>query len=140
MAQRMLVLLTLAICLVPGRIALAQQDKEAAALASAKAWLAVVDTGHYAQSWDDAAGIFKGAVIKERWVELLETGRKFMGEVVFRKLLKTNYQTCLPGAPDGQYVVIQFETAFTNKKKAVETITPTLDKDGRWRVSGYFIK
>jgi hypothetical protein len=23
---------------------------------------------------------------------------------------------------------------------AVETITPTLDKDGSWRISGYYIK
>ena len=27
-----------------------------------------------------------------------------------------------------------------NKASAVETITPMLDKDGKWRVSGYFMK
>ncbi|MGA9534411.1 MAG: DUF4019 domain-containing protein [Desulfobacterales bacterium] len=27
-----------------------------------------------------------------------------------------------------------------NKTSAVETITPMLDKDGQWRVSGYYIK
>jgi hypothetical protein len=42
--------------------------------------------------------------------------------------------------PDGQYVVIQYKTAFENKKAGVETITPMLDKDKKWRVSGYFIK
>jgi phosphoglycolate phosphatase len=31
-------------------------------------------------------------------------------------------------------------TVFENKKSAIETITPTLDNDGEWRVSGYFIK
>ncbi|HWN92533.1 MAG TPA: DUF4019 domain-containing protein, partial [Verrucomicrobiae bacterium] len=46
----------------------------------------------------------------------------------------------LPGAPDGEYVVIQYETAFENKASAVETITPMLDKDGSWRISGYYIK
>ncbi len=48
--------------------------------------------------------------------------------------------TSLPGAPDGEYVVIQIQTSFENKKSAVETITPMLDKDGRWRVSGYQIR
>ncbi len=48
--------------------------------------------------------------------------------------------TSLPGAPDGEYVVISYETSFTNKKSAIETVTPMLDKDGKWRVSGYFIK
>jgi hypothetical protein len=37
-------------------------------------------------------------------------------------------------------VVITFETAFENKASAVETVTPMLEKDGKWRVSGYFIK
>jgi hypothetical protein len=46
----------------------------------------------------------------------------------------------LPGAPDGEYVVIQFATSFENKKSAIETVTPMLDSDGEWRVSGYFIK
>jgi hypothetical protein len=45
-----------------------------------------------------------------------------------------------PGAPDGKYVVIRYETSFRNKKAATETVTPMLDADGRWRVSGYFIK
>jgi hypothetical protein len=46
----------------------------------------------------------------------------------------------LPGAPDGEYVVIQFETSFENKKSAIETVTPMIEINGGWRVSGYFIK
>ena len=46
----------------------------------------------------------------------------------------------IPGAPDGEYVVIQFKTSFENKKSGIETVTPMLDKDGKWRVSGYYIK
>jgi hypothetical protein len=46
----------------------------------------------------------------------------------------------LPGAPDGEYVVIQYESSFEHKQAAVETVTPMLDKDGTWRVSGYFIR
>jgi len=43
------------------------------------------------------------------------------------------------GFPDGIYVVIQFKTSFANKQTAVETVTPTLEKDGCWRVFGYYI-
>ena len=46
----------------------------------------------------------------------------------------------LPGAPDGKYVVIQYDTVFENKSSAVETIIPMADPDGAWRVSGYFIR
>ena len=43
------------------------------------------------------------------------------------------------GAPDGEYVVLQFQADFENKAQAVETITPMLD-EGQWRVSGYYIR
>jgi hypothetical protein len=66
--------------------------------------------------------------------------RKPLGSLVSRKLKSAKYTKTLPGAPDGEYVVLQFATSFTNKKEAVETITPMLDKDGKWKVSGYFIK
>ena len=29
---------------------------------------------------------------------------------------------------------------FEHKKAAIETVTPTMDKGGKWRVSGYYIK
>ena len=48
--------------------------------------------------------------------------------------------TDIPNAPDGEYVVIQFDTVFENKKEAIEKITPMLDPNGKWRVAGYFIK
>jgi hypothetical protein len=63
-----------------------------------------------------------------------------LGKVLKRTIKSSQYATSLPGAPDGEYVVIQYETSFANKKSAVETITPMLDKDGKWRVSGYYIK
>ena len=66
--------------------------------------------------------------------------RKPLGKLISRKVKTNVYTSSLPGAPDGDYVVIQFDTSFENKKTAVETITPMLDKDGVWRVSGYYIK
>jgi len=36
--------------------------------------------------------------------------------------------------------VIQYESVFANKKSAVETVTPMLEPDGTWHVSGYYIK
>ncbi len=40
----------------------------------------------------------------------------------------------------GKYVVIQFDTVFEHKASASETVTPMLDPDGVWRVSGYFFR
>jgi hypothetical protein len=60
--------------------------------------------------------------------------------MVSRRVKGAQYATSLPGAPDGEYVVIQYDTSFAHKASAVETITPMRDGDGQWRVSGYFIK
>ena len=63
-----------------------------------------------------------------------------MGKLISRQVKSTSYRTSLPGAPDGEYVIIQFKTSFDNKKSAIETVTPMKEKDGSWRVSGYYIK
>jgi hypothetical protein len=70
----------------------------------------------------------------------MKTVRGPLGKIVTRKLKGSQYMTSMPSFPDGEYVVIQFETSFENKDTAVETVTPMLDKDGTWRVSGYYIK
>ena len=107
---------------------------------SAEVWLSLIDAGKYGESWKTSAGFFQKAVSQEQWESSLVTFRKTLGDVITRKLKGATYTKSLPGAPDGEYVVLQFDTSFTNKKEAVETVTPMMDKDGRWRVSGYFIK
>jgi hypothetical protein len=66
--------------------------------------------------------------------------RKPLGKVIKRNVKSKQYTTSLPSVPDGEYVVIQYETSFENKESSIETVTPMLDKDGKWRVSGYYIK
>src|SRR5262249_42681427 len=116
-----------------GAIAMAQDKNIEAAKKGAESWLAVVDKGDYAASYEEAASIFKLAVTKEDWLQKVRAARNPLGKVISRKLKGTQYKTSLPGAPDGEYVVIQYDTSFENKRSAVETITPTLDKDAQWR-------
>jgi len=126
--------------LVAGLALHGQQAQEQAAQEAAKAWLALVDAGKYAESWEEAASLFKDAVPKAKWEAMVAAGRKPLGEVKSRHLSSARYTTEMPGAPDGEYVVLQYRASFANKKSATETVTPMLDKDGRWRVSGYFIR
>jgi hypothetical protein len=118
----------------------AQSKPEDLAQKSAESWLSLVDSGKYAESWDQAASFFKGAVTKADWQSKVAPVRGPLGKVISRKLKSAKYTKTLPGAPDGEYVVLQYDTNFEHKESAVETIVPMLDKDGQWRVSGYFIK
>jgi hypothetical protein len=84
--------------------------------------------------------LFKAAVPKEQWQSMVKAVRAPLGKVVARKLKSKQYTKTLPGAPDGEYVVIQYETTFEKKQSAIETVTPMLDKGGKWGVAGYYIK
>jgi Protein of unknown function (DUF4019) len=118
----------------------AENPSEKAAEASARAWLALVDDGKYGESWDGAAEVFRSAVTKAQWESALEAARKPLGQMVSRKLRSAKVMTDLPDAPPGEYVVVQYDTRFANQASALETIVPMKEKDGSWRVSGYFIK
>jgi Protein of unknown function (DUF4019) len=133
-----LILITAVACLAAH--AQAQPKPEQLAQQSAETWLALVDSGKYADSWQESASLFKAHVTKGQWSSMIAATRDPLGKVVSRKLKNAQYTKTLPGAPDGEYVVIQFDTSFEHKQSAVETVTPMLDKDGKWRVSGYFIK
>lgn len=116
------------------------KDAKKSAVESAEAWLAKVDAGDYGGSWDQAAVFFKKALTRDMWVASLTQVRAPLGKSLKRKLLGAQEMTNLPGAPPGEYVVIQFSTDFAGKKGAIETVTPMRQEDGSWRVSGYYIK
>jgi predicted SnoaL-like aldol condensation-catalyzing enzyme len=135
-------ILVIGLILLPVPVLAAEKHEEAEkqAVAAAKSWLALVDDGKYGESWDAAADYPKNALTKDDFAKSLNAARKPLGKLKSREVKSKDYRTSLPGAPDGQYVVIQFKTSLENKKSAIETITPMLDKDKKWRVSGYYIK
>jgi hypothetical protein len=115
-------------------------EAEEAAVQAANAWLKLVDASQYAKSWQQAAEFFRNAVTQEKWEKSCQAFREPLGELLSREFKATHYTTTAPGAPDGQYVIAQYNSSFENKESAVETVTPMLDNDGKWRVSGYYIK
>lgn len=134
--------IALGICcsLLLSAAAVADQAAEQEAVNVANSWLAFVDNGQYSKSWDAAAAYFKAAIRKDQWQASLSAARNPFGRVLSRKVRSRQYATTLPGAPDGEYVVIQYQTSFERKKSAIETVTPMRDKDGKWRVAGYYIR
>lgn len=115
-------------------------EVQQSAIDAATKWLALIDAGDHAGSWNQAAPYFKGAVSRENWVQTMSTARVPLGDLLSRDVMSAQHTTSLPGAPDGEYVVIQFKTSFENKANAIETVTPMLCEAGTWKVSGYFIK
>jgi hypothetical protein len=129
------------LCLSP--LAAFAQDTHAAeadAAAAASAWLALLDAGKYGEAWEAAAARMRSAAQKQQFARSFGVVRDPLGKPTTRELKDAKYRECLPGAPDGRYVVIHYATTFENKKAAVETLALTQEPDGKWRVSGYFIR
>ena len=117
----------------------ASEQKTRAADQAAGKWLALVDARDYDEAWRRAASLFKLQVGIEQWHNAVAAARTPLGSMISRELIAADYVTSLPGAPDGEYVVLQYRSEFDNKKSAIATVTPMFD-NGRWRVSGYYIR
>jgi hypothetical protein len=106
---------------------------------AANRWLASLDTGNTAASWDQAASASQSKVSKVAWESSLKTAREQLGAVQARQVRSAQFTRSLPGAPAGEYVVIQYNSRFEHKPSVVETVIPMREKDGSWKVSGYFV-
>lgn len=111
-----------------------------AAKLAAEAWLEVVDAAEYGKSWDVAASFFKAAVTKDQWEAAVVQARGPFEPMGGRQFLGAQYVTELPGAPKGEYVVMQYEIRASDNTRLVETVTKMLDTDGEWRLAGYFVQ
>ncbi len=121
---RSLVILAAALLLpfAAGPLAAQDQDAEAnppadktsedlaAATAAATEWLALVDSGEYEESWQKAASAFQDAVTPAVWETSLTDARSQFEPFGERTLTSSQQVTDPPGAPAGDYVLLQYRT------------------------------
>ena len=137
-----LVLVLLLLCPATPALGQASPNSEkavAAAQAAARPWLALVDAGRYAAGWDSASALLKKATTKAAWETAVRQARQSYSASEPRTLIRASYETSLPNAPPGEYVVLQYRSS-KNGRAVIETITPMKEAGGAWRVSGYYIR
>ncbi|HET7460594.1 MAG TPA: DUF4019 domain-containing protein [Longimicrobium sp.] len=110
------------------------------ASAAAEAWLEHVDAGDHGAGWRETSSLFRQMVTEEQWSEAHGKVAAVLGRALRRELRDTEHRTSVPGAPDGEYVLLKYDTRFERKQEAVETVVTMLDTDGEWRVGGYFVQ
>ena len=139
MKNSRILVLTVALFLLTAKMGHAQVDTKAAEQAAGN-WLALVDSGKYPDAYKGFAQFFTDRMPLDKWEPQVKSARDIFGKFVARKLKSATPATSLPGAPDGQYVVLLYDTTFEKKQNAVETVTVSLDKNQKWGVVGYYIK
>ena len=117
-----------------------QPDQTGAGVQAAERWLALADAGQGAESWSAAGAMFQGAVSQKDWSAALEAARAPFGALTRRTLAGATYTRTLPGAPDADYVVLQYQSSFAARPAANETVVVMREADGSWRTITYFIR
>jgi hypothetical protein len=116
------------------------QETDPAALDAALEWLLMLDNEEFGPTWDRAADLFKTAIGRSDWIDRITAVRDPLGRVVAREFRASEPVTRPAGVPEGDYLVIRFNTSFQNRPSASETVVLYHGPDGIWRVSGYFIR
>jgi len=137
---RALALPTCVLVIAAAAAAAAAEPSEAAGVQAAEGWLKLIDAGQYGASWDEAAAMFRDRVSRADWEKMAAAARRPLGKVLSRKVAKKQLTHALPGAPDGTYLVLIYDSRFEHKKDAAETVTVMLDGQDRFRGAGYFIR
>ena len=118
----------------------AQDPRVNEARRAALDWLVFTDAYDGDASWKAASKKFQGAMTVEQWAQGLQTARVPYGAVEQRTFTSAQTANQFPGAPEGEYAVVIFVTAFANKRGVSETLSVEREGDGVWRVVGYSIR
>jgi hypothetical protein len=126
--------------MLSGGHAVAQDARTSAVQQAARQWLATVDRGDSEASYAGMAKLFKNSISQGSWEISLKQARLPLGPLTERSMLSTQFSTKMPQAPDGDYALVIFRTAFAKKSDVHETVTLSHESDGVWRVVGYMTR
>lgn len=107
---------------------------------SARSWLELIDSGKYKESWENSSALFKTKASESEWIKSITAIRGPRGTINARYIATAGTTKTLPGFPDGEYVVLQFYTTFTQKGLALETVAQAKTPDETWQIVEYSIK
>jgi hypothetical protein len=135
-------LLCLALLSTPA-IAQDQEDQEAQdpadqteqAREAADAWLALFDADDIEGTYETAAETFKTQVEMQDWQMQAEQVKQAVGELDGRTYMETTYADELPQAPEGDYMIVQYDTQYANLN-VTEFVILVLEED-TWRMVGF---
>ena len=106
---------------------------------AADKWLALVDAAKYKDAYKQASQHTRAQASAEEWEPQIRAMREAAGAMKERDFTNAKPTKSMAGAPDGEYMLLEFSTAFANKAKAVETLMMSRE-GGTWKAAGYFIR
>ncbi|MCH9609468.1 MAG: hypothetical protein S4CHLAM45_09880 [Chlamydiales bacterium] len=116
------------------------QSDESTANQQAIYWLSLVDASQYGSAWLACGSLLRDVVSQDQYSAALKGQREKVGRNQGRKLTSKQQTKSLRYGTRGDFIVIQYNSNFSNKPGVTETVT--LMADGRlkqWKVVSYTI-
>lgn len=138
MKQKKIIVLILFICACFSSIAFAELFSSEALL-SAEAFVVEIDKSDYRSAYANAAPILRLISQQDAWTEQQSLSFQLLGKALKRQLMTVRSRDSYPGFPDGNYLIVCYQTQTEYKSKAVEVLL--LKEQGQgWQVCKYSIR
>ena len=119
---------------------LAQDLDSTPGLGASRSWLADLDAGRYADTWEDADPLLKGTMTRAQWETGLVRARGPLGPVIARKIRQASCTRGTQADPEAEICLVQYDTHFENRPLGDERLTVLKGRDGTWRVASYSLR
>ena len=113
-------------------------DKDS--IEAGRKWLELLDTDKSGIAWDSASKLLQSVVKRDAFIAEMRSVRKSLGKLASRTPVKFARAHELPGAPTGDYAIIEYDAAYVNGKHLSEQVIWTIESGDIWRVAGYFYR
>ena len=111
----------------------AEAETSSEAMSAVNSWLALMDNGEYARSWETAAPSFQAVMAKDEWIARLQKVRYPLGKVISRQFRSSRFT--IPGT----WLEVKFDTSFDRLPAATEIVTFAKQSGGEWQAIGSLI-
>src|SRR5690349_19775302 len=101
-------------------------------LDTSRQWLALVDAGAFAESWAHAAGRVRPWHTRERFEAVTKKFFTEHGKPTSRNFKSITSEYRVPNSPEGEYVVVSYETKTEREEKPLREFTLMENEEGVW--------
>ena len=113
------------------------EDQEAARQA-AEEWLAYIDEGDIAQSYETAAQLLKDQVTQEDWEQSIGEVQGQTGELQSRSFSTAQALPAPSEDPQGEYLAVQYASDYA--RLPVQESVVLVKEEDTWKVAGYLVR
>ena len=104
-------------------------------------WLALLDGRQWGPSWLAGSSLLRDVITQNQWIDAMKEQRAPLGNANSRKFVSMQRRSNLQYGTKGNFLIVKFNSVFSNKPHATETLTFMSDgkSSDQWKITRYEI-